>query len=247
VALALTILTAADLGLPTENFWTSKKVWLYTCLVLAFLMSAASQSLSALGVQSQAKEIRAFETGLEAATSTTLLRLREVLGVGVEHIGVHVFLISGFHLRGKWTFGHLVLVGRLRVGANPSMHRPRWSPGKGIVGRACLRNKYVAEDWQGAYGGLDQEGWEALSEEKRYGMSWSECQASSGYQLIAARPLHSLVSPSNPVIGCVAIDALCPPPPEHHELQSVLADLASSIGSLDLPPKAWLNQRRLGY
>jgi hypothetical protein len=250
VAVALTCLAAADLDLPSDEFWRTRQSWLYLCLVVAFFVSAASESLSALNLRSQAAAIRAFETEIEAATATTMMRLTAHLGLAADQVGVHVFYARGHSLPIPWAAGRLVLVGRLRIGGKPSMHRPRWSRGKGIVGRAWQNGKYVAEDWEAVRRlgeTMDQEKWNALPDDERYGMSWSELQASAGYRLIAARPIFDLVNQNDRVLGCVAVDAQCGLPGDHRELQSILADLANSVEAIEPPPKAWLNQRRLGY
>ncbi|BBH70681.1 hypothetical protein ACTI_73660 [Actinoplanes sp. OR16] len=249
VALALTIIAAADLGLPSEEFWKQRQPWLYVCLIIAFFVSAASSALNSLALRSHAASARAFETEIEAATAATLMRVVRHLKLDVDQVGVHVFLASGTFVRGRWLFARLVLVGRLRIGAKPRMHRPRWSPGKGVVGRAWQNHTYVAEDWETVRErgeSLGREAWSRLPEAERYGMSWTEFQASSGYRLIAARPVFDLVRQDH-VIGCVAIDAQCDLPVEHRELQSILADLASTVEAMESPPKTWLQQRKHGY
>lgn len=202
-----------------------------------------------LNLRAQAAAVRAFEAEMEAATAATLMRVIAHLGLGVDQVGVHVFLARGLFFRGRWIFGRLVLVGRLRIGARPSMHRPRWSPGKGILGRAWRHGTYVAEDWEAIRlrgEALGREKWVGLPADERYGMSWSELQASAGYRLIAARPVFDLVHQNDRILGCVAVDAQCGLPDSHRELQSILTDLANSVEAVEPPPRAWLNQRRVG-
>lgn len=242
-------LTAADLDLPSKEFWEPRKSWLYICLIIAFLVSATSQTLNALAVKADAVSVRAFEAEVEAAMAATLLRVVKCFGVGVDQVGVHVFLFRGGFIWGQ-VYGRLVLVGRLRIGARPRMHRPRWAPGKGVVGRAWQSNNYVAEDWADVRDkgmALGPEKWHGLPAVQRYGMSWQELEASREYRLIAARPIINLVDGNGRASGCVVIDAQCGLPTTHTELQSILAELASSIEELEAPPKAWLSQRKHGY
>jgi hypothetical protein len=250
VSAALTGLAAADLDLPSARFWDDKQPWLYACLIVAFAVTAAGQSLAAVAFKGEADRVRRFEAEIHAGTAATLQGVANKLGVDLDKVGVHVFLVSGISFQGRWWFSRLVHVGRLRIGAKPSMHRPRWSIGKGVVGRAWQANAYVAEDWRTVYDRgqtLGRDAWNALPPDDRYQMSWTELFETADYRLIAARPVLSLHNGGGRVIGCVSVDAQAPLPASQADLQSILADLAQVVSGVALPPKAWLSQRKHGY
>jgi hypothetical protein len=250
VAFALTGIAAADLGLPSETFWADKKPWLYACLLVAFVTSVASQALASLAGRSAAERIALYESDTSAAMAATMMLAAEFLKVPVDRVGVHIFLVDGIAVRRRWLAARLVLVSRLRIGSSPTMHRPRWSIGKGVVGRAWLERSFVCEDWRTIYTealAAEPDVWRYGDATAGYRMSPEELAATNGYQLIAAHPITALYTSPPRVIGCVALDAQTEPPADLARLEALLRSIAGVVERMPAPPRVWVDQRKFGY
>jgi hypothetical protein len=95
----------------------------------------------------RSSKAQAYDRNLRACLSAGL---KEVVSkfptVEWENVGVHAFLV-----RGTWPFLRLVNIGGIRLSGTPSMTRPVWRRGKGVVGIAWREEKFVAVDWESFY------------------------------------------------------------------------------------------------
>jgi hypothetical protein len=234
VAAASSTVALAQLHLPDEEFWQDRPMVLY--LSVAVLAVAAGLELIQASISiAQLSRIQSFDRDVRAILSGGLHEFVTLTKIDWSRVGVHAFLL---HRRGMAK--QLVKVGGIRLGSIPFMHRPRWRPGKGVIGIAFQRSSGVAVDWNEVFEhaeGAGRVAWESKDKEARFGLSWEELMLTRQYRGIVARPIYSS---GRGRVGCVAIDAptgadeLAKP-----DVQDIIHNIAAGIDRLGQPPRAW--------
>jgi len=231
---AATVVTLAQLQLPSKKLWDKSSVALYAAVVVLALL--ATQDAAKLAGQTlQSGRLRRYERDVRAILSTGLAKAVSSSTIPWDSVGVHAFLLHGL-----WPWRRLVNVGGIRLGVRPSMAGPTWTPGKGVVGVAFKHKVFLAEDWGTVMvraNALGPARWRALPSVNRYGLSWGELQLTSDYVGICACPIYAT---SGKAIGCVSLDApLTATKLSEPAVQVILRDVATGVCASGKPPRAW--------
>lgn len=236
IAASSAAVTLAQLGLPSDQYWAERTSLLYLATAAFSVVAFYEVSRAAL-VSLQAESVRAYERDVRAHLSEALVEVGSKFSTAdLKQIGVHAFRV-----RGMWVFARLVNIGGLRLGKGPSMYRPRWRRGKGVVGRAWADGKTVAVDWSEVYTRANAQGpakWRSLQARQRFGLSWGELQLTRRYERIVATPMYA--PRTGRLIGCVAID--CPLPlvdVRSTAMDGVVTEVGRRVAELGRPPRAW--------
>lgn len=251
IASATVALTMAQLNLPDAEFWVDRDTELYVALTGLALL-AAYDSITGTLAAAQSASVREFERSVRSCLSEAFLEVRaEFPAAQPTEIGVHAFRI-----RGVWPFRRLVNIGGIRLGADPSMTRPVWKKGRGVVGRAWRERRFVAEDWEAVYAAADTAGasawgqpvlpiallsWWRRGRDGPYSLTWGELQLTFQYKRIVAIPTYAS---NGRLRGGVSIDTALPfADARSSKMRSILDRLAAKVGALDKPPRAWWGNR----
>lgn len=233
-AAAVSAVTLAQLGLPSPTFWQGRSVLLYLAVGVLVLL-ALEESASSIAGLAQLRKLRLYEQDMRVVLSASLTLLTDRFKVPWDRVGSHAFWIRGF-----WRFRQLVNVGGLRIGAEPAMAKPRWKPGKGVVGAAFERRTVVAIDWAAVFSAAELAGassWDSATVGARFGLSWGELMRTRAYGCIAACPVFDR---GGRIVGVVAIDApLSSAELGSQDLRSILWTLAEAVDELGPPPRTW--------
>ena len=225
-------LSLAQLALPNATIYAHNHALSYVAVGAVALLGLSEGTSLAAG-RLQQGQVADYEEHLKARLVATLLTTRDVTGLSESQIGVHVFMTRRRRSR------RLHRVGGLRISAKPSLHRPKWKIGKGIVGRAAATNQYEGVDWQALVGYQIPRGaalWRELDQKTRYGMNWGELNRSEEYERIAARPVYGR---SGNLIGAVVVDSGTPYLGMESLLDPILRLAAREFGTLGRPPFSW--------
>ncbi|MEV8504463.1 hypothetical protein AB0368_06475 [Actinoplanes sp. NPDC051475] len=247
VALAGAAATAAQLDIPNKEFWSGHRYLLYASIfIVAYVAMAEALRLSLPSIQ--ARKVREYEQNIRSTLSSGVREVVDKFSLSWEDVGVHAFLIRGF-----WPFRRLVNVGGVRLSAKPSMTRPIWRPGKGVVGEAFRTATPLPTDWEAFYAAANSAGrsaWRAQGEwyhrifprwGKEYRISWGELQLTAEYKGIVAKPIFAS---GGKKVGCVVIDApLSATDLAKPEMEAILRDVSGAVVLAGVPPRAWWSYR----
>jgi len=247
VALAGATTTAAQLDIPSKEFWSGHRYLLYASIfVLAYVAIAEALRISLPSIQ--ARRVREYEQNIRSTLSSGLREVVDKFSLDWEEVGVHAFLVRGIR-----PFRRLVNVGGVRLSAKPSMTRPLWRPGKGVVGEAFRAGTPQPIDWEAFYAVANSAGRSAWRAQgmwyqrlfprwgKKYGLSWGELQLTAEYKGIVAKPIFAS---GGRMIGCVTIDApLSSADLAKPEMEAILRDVAGAVVLAGVPPRAWWSYR----
>jgi hypothetical protein len=232
-AVAAGALTAREQGWPSDAFWADRDSWVGMAIAVVGVIAVVEPGWhAAREYVTQRRERQRGELG--QLLRATLIDIADEVKHAVSwyDIGLHVW-----ELRRDWRLRR-----RLDKRASLRMNDARraggieWRRGMGVIGRcwatggphrcdfSALTEEYVKND--------DVEGWEALSEEERWGMDWVDMQRAERYGGIFAVPMYK--GGRKPKFrGCVSLDG---PPGSFRVLadenvQDLLRELARSCAS----------------
>lgn len=240
VASALTALIMVDIGVPDEDYWSDKDYIIYVALGMAFLSYVPGGLAQWYLRRNQAESAYKYHKNIQASLSAALVEVTENTKSSWREVGVHAFWIR------KSVLGRrLVNIGGVRLGATPSMDRPAWKRGKGVIGRAWSIEDKATANWREFHEinrALGKEEWNKKEHEFRFGMSWNELTQSSDYDAIVAYPIVNLST--NEIVGCVSIDGpLSREEYDGDKVGTVIQQLAQAVLKAGEPPHYWFQQR----
>ena len=240
-------IAAAQLNLPNKTYWPGRTYLLYASLVaLAYLVIAEAVRVSLPSIQ--ARKVREYEQNIRSALNAGVKEVVNKFPVDWEDVGVHAFLA-----RGLPPFRRLVNVGGIRLSAKPSMTRPVWHPGKGVVGQAFRLQTPHAENWEAYFQNANSAGRSTWNHHAKwyqlpfpawgrpFGLSWGELQLTADYKGIVAKPIFAS---GGKLVGCVVVDApLSVQDLTGAAMQDILRDVAGAVVLAGVPPRAWLSYK----
>jgi hypothetical protein len=204
-AVAAGILTAAQLDLPSEAFWSERKDFLFWTV----LLSVAAAGLLALGEALEehfGTKGPAVALGATRQLIATLSLVLEREGLQYDQVGLHVFL-KGWALDGWKPRRIQRRIARLRLAGAPDDRGVLFTKGKGVIGQ-CWDSKAPARgDWSETwkkYRHLTKADWEQLEPHESLRFTYEEFQLTGPeYGAIVAYPI---MDSREKYYGCVAID-----------------------------------------
>ncbi|WP_327045408.1 hypothetical protein OG320_27490 [Microbispora sp. NBC_01189] len=226
--------TLAQLNLP-QGYWADKNAILYISVIL-LVLGVSSSIISEIAASLQAPAVRRFNDELYKVLLATLISVTLKTESDMFKVGVHAFRISKGPFRRR-----LINIGSARLGSEPKMVDPRWTRGKGVVGKAWHEGNCVGVRWDRVYKEaqkLGREAWENKAPADRFGLNWQELWLTGGYRIIVAAPI--IDAATGTISGCVAIDfpgdaaKLLTP-----EIQLILRDVTTKLQEIPRPPLVW--------
>jgi hypothetical protein len=194
LGLATMLVSAVSVGIVRATSGWSWALW--SC---AALLSLERVGRFLVGRYSSSPDA-ALQKDLTVLLTTALFRIARFTAIHPEDLGLRVFVVRR---------DRLTRLAGVRFSLTPSMHKPRWARGKGVVGRALEKESMVAINWRREVYDVavaqGSEAWSARSRTDRFGMDWRELKETRDYGVIAARPIPDLRRGG--AFGVIAIDA----------------------------------------
>ncbi|GII59836.1 hypothetical protein Pth03_82250 [Planotetraspora thailandica] len=226
--------TLAQLNLP-QGYWADKG-WLLYISVILLVLGVSSSIIGEIAASLQAAAVRRFHDELNRVLLAALISVTLKTESDMFKVGVHAFRISRGPFRRR-----LINIGSVRLGSEPRMINPRWTRGKGVVGRAWHEAQCVGVRWDRLYEEAQKQGREAWGNRTRidrFGLNWQELWLTGGYCTILAAPIVDAATGT--VTGCLALDfpydsaELLTP-----EMQVTLRDVTTKLQEIAAPPLVW--------
>jgi hypothetical protein len=141
-----------------------------------------------------------------SACRTIFNLIQKETGIEPSNIGVHVWTVTGFP-GGR----HMVNRATFRTHRRP-LPPIRWTKGKGIIGR-CWSSGVESVDDLERYNAASRSKaeFEALSEEDRLGMRWSDYAQTRDFMAVWATPIFRGPEAKRRFGGCLSVDVVAHP------------------------------------
>ncbi|WP_191296782.1 hypothetical protein [Lentzea cavernae] len=233
-ALAGSVVTLAQLNLPSRSLWESHVVLQYVS-VIVIAMFVCYDAVRSFDQAIQNSKIRAYDRRLRAALSATVASIVDEFGTPWDEIAVYHYQVTSF-----WPWRRLSKVDGVRAGASTANVQPYYKIGKGLAGTAVSEQVLLAEEWRDFVQRaipLKPDGWIQLDERKRYGLSWGELMGSERPLGMVANPVFG---PQGAPSGCLVVTG----PMKLNELsgnemRQILSDAATEIQLMGPAPRGW--------
>jgi len=203
---ALAALVGAGLALERSGLWDVSSAVVVGLVAAAAVLGVVSTAVQAVaGVRSRRVETR--RDLLDELLRGTLWAVVDRTGIDARDLAPAVYEL----VPARWGRpATLRRAHRVRAGRRPVSSEVRWAPGKGVVGRCVTTGDVVAVDvsaWESAARAVDADGWDALPDADRWGLSFAEVTRLRGkYAVVVAVPLVDDRGPRSRVTGCVVLD-----------------------------------------
>ncbi|MGX7827850.1 hypothetical protein ACTG9Q_22460 [Actinokineospora sp. 24-640] len=233
-ALAGSVITLAQLNLPSRNLWEGRAVLLYASVIViaAFVCYDAVRSVDQA---IQTSKIRAYDRRLRAALSATVASIVDEFGTPWDEIAVYHYQVTWF-----WRWRRLSKVDGVRAGASTADVQPYYKVGKGLAGTSFNEQVLLAEEWRDFVQRaitLNPAGWDRLDERDRYGLNWGELMRSERPLGLVANPVFD---PQGKPSGCVVVSGpMKLTELSGHEMRQILSDAATEIQLMGPAPRGW--------
>jgi hypothetical protein len=237
LAVVAVVLTAAQLNLPSDQFWEKSKFVLYFGLGI-LILGALIDCWQKIREPDSQKNAAGYDADVRAVLSGGIKWLSEQTSAPWDEISIEFFVP-----RGRYWWCRLHRVGMLRLGARV---RPQstWKVGCGIVGRAFALDENLMEDWVNYYAAASDDGqekWKLKSEAERYGLEWRELIATHGDRRVAAIPV---IGSDSRRVGCLFVEG----PMEFTEMikpsvKDTLVNLRNALAVVGAPSREWWQYR----
>jgi hypothetical protein len=234
MAVAGSVVTLAQLNLPSKKFWEDQVIlqWI-SVITLALLI--LYDAVRTVNYALQIGQIRKYDNNLRAALSSVISSVVRDSGVPWDEVAVRYYRARRMLLRRD-----LLLIAAIQAGANIEDSSRVVRSGKGIVGMAFSDQEVIALEWRELVRVATDEGrekWEMRSEAARYGLSWGQLRRSEQPEGMLASPTFGVDGQPN---GCILLSGpLKLPDMQNDELRLTLDDVATILDLLGAPPRGW--------
>jgi hypothetical protein len=233
-AVAGSVVTLAQLNLPSEQFWERIVAMQWAAVVAAALLLCydAVRSVNQVARYGRTRE---YDNNLRAAMSATVAMIVNTFGTPWDELTVQYYRARRF----LW-WRRLVRVGGIRAGASSEDLQRGVRPSFGLVGAAYSELVIIAEQWQDFVRNATKQGpeaWAGRNARDRYGLSWGQLRRLPRPEGVVASPTFDFKGRPD---GCVQVAG----PLKLADLTSdamrqVLDDLATVLDRLGPPPAGW--------
>lgn len=234
LALAGSVVTLAQLALPSKRFWDGQ-VGLQWASVLVVALFICYDAVRSVGQVLQAARIRSYDNDLRAALCAAISSVVLMTGAPWDEVTVAYYRCRGpFRCRG------LIRVGAVKAGADAADVDVRVRSGTGVVGVAFATRQITRESWRHFVDAATAAGpvaWARRPDRDRYGLSWGQLRRSAQPEGVLASPTFA---ESGRPDGCLLLcGPLSLPELSGEDMRRLLDDLAAVIDRLGPPPTGW--------
>ncbi|GAA2911271.1 hypothetical protein [Actinoplanes cyaneus] len=245
VALATTVVTAAQLNLPSKKVWEHPAAvaiqWMSVAVLALFIVVTETRQITHLV---RANRIREYDLDLQAELSQVLCAVVDLTGARWDEVSVSYYRVRWYYLLFQ---RRLVRIASVRLGVGTSHAAPWWAVGVGVVGSAFDSQESVAVDWgdfsrRAILSGKDA--WNEKSASDRFNMNWGQLNSSPREQVVLATPSFDRLS--GETVGCLLLSgALKLDDLSSEGMERILKDLATAVDRLGPPPRGWWSAHEL--
>jgi hypothetical protein len=235
LALSGTVVTLAQLNLPSKDFWDARpEVQWASVVVLALIIGF--DTVREVNYFLRVRQIREYELDLRAVLSAAVSGIVSATGTPWDLVAVRYYRRRGLGSRRR-----LVTVTAIMAGADVQESHREIREGVGLVGMAFTTQEIMAAEWNEFVRIATIQGkqtWDQRAEPDRYGLSWGQLRSSLRADGMVASPTFSTAN-GDPD-GCILVSgSLNLTELKSDKTRRVLDDLATVLDRLGPPPPGW--------